>query len=96
MTNDLWLTPEIPGYQEVREFQLRYARKLGEIYGSAISNMTASLQAQMKPGQTQGLGEMAKGGFQAQRRSHLYRDADGKHHRRKASSGRLGGTTPRL
>ena len=60
MTNDLWLTPEIPGYQEVREFQLRYARKLGEIYGSAISNMTASLQAQMKPGQTQGLGEMAK------------------------------------
>ena len=60
MTNDLWLTPEIPGYKEVREFQMRYARKLGEIYGSAISNMTASLQTQMKPGQTQGLGEMAK------------------------------------
>jgi hypothetical protein len=60
MTNDLWLTPEIPGYKEVREFQLRYARKLGEVYGSAISNITASMQQQMKPGQTQGLGEMAK------------------------------------
>jgi hypothetical protein len=60
MTNDLWLTPEIPGYKEVREFQLRYARKLGEVYGSAISNMTASMQQQLKPGQTQGLGEMAK------------------------------------
>ncbi len=39
MTNDLWLTPEIPGYEEVREFKKRYMQKLGEVYGSAISSM---------------------------------------------------------
>jgi len=60
MTNDLWMTPEIPGYQEVREFNLRYARKLGEVYGSVTAPMMASMQSQMKPGSTQGLGEMAK------------------------------------
>jgi hypothetical protein len=60
MSNDLWLTPEIPGYKEVRDFELRYARKLGEVYGSAISSMMNSMQTQMKPGQSQGLGEMAK------------------------------------
>jgi hypothetical protein len=60
MTNDLWLAPEIPGYQEVRDFELRYARKLGEVYGGAISSVTAAMRSQMKPGQSQGLGEMAK------------------------------------
>lgn len=62
MTNDLWLTPEIPGYQEVRDFNIRYARKLGDVYGSVTAPMVASMQSQsqMKPGSAQGLGEMAK------------------------------------
>jgi len=64
MSNDLWLTPEIPGHKEVRDFYMRYGQKLGEIYGSAMAPMIASMQSQMqsqmKPGQTQGLGEMAK------------------------------------
>jgi hypothetical protein len=60
MTNDLWLTPEIPGYQEVREFNIRYARKLGDVYGSVAAPAVASMQSQMKPGSTQGMGEMAK------------------------------------
>jgi len=60
MTNDIWLTPEIPGYQEVRDFDVRYAEKLGSIYGSAMAPMIASMQSQMKPGSTQGMGEMAK------------------------------------
>lgn len=60
MTNDLWLTPEIPGYNEVRDFNVRYAQKLGEVYGSAMAPMLASMRSQMNPGQTQGLGEMAK------------------------------------
>jgi hypothetical protein len=60
MTNDLWLTPEIPGYQEIRDFNIRYARKLGDVYGSIAAPMVASMQSQMKPGSTQGLGEMAK------------------------------------
>jgi len=60
MTNDLWLAPEIPGYQEVRDFNLRYAQKLGIIYGSITAPITASMRSQMKPGSTQGWGEMAK------------------------------------
>jgi hypothetical protein len=60
MSNDLWLTPEIPGYQEVRDFNQRYARKLGDVYGSAMAPMITSMQSQMKPGSTQGYGEMAK------------------------------------
>ncbi len=63
MTNDLWLTPEIPGYDEVREFNKRYMQKLGEVYGSAISSMLKSMprQSQAPPvGSTQGTSEMAK------------------------------------
>ncbi len=60
MTNDLWLTPEIPGYKEVRDFNLRYAQKLGEVYGSLMAPVMSSMQSQMKPGSTQGMGEMAK------------------------------------
>jgi len=65
MTNDLWLAPEIPGYKEVRDFNLRYAQKLGEVYGSALAPMLSSMrsqmsQSQMNPASSQGLGEMAK------------------------------------
>ncbi len=63
MTNDLWLTPEIPGYEEVREFNERYAKKMGEIYGAAFSSMVTSMRQQMQAapiGSNQGFGEMAK------------------------------------
>ena len=59
MSNDLWLTPEIPGYQEVRDFNIRYAKKLGAVYGSVMAPMVASMQSQMKPGSAQGFSEMA-------------------------------------
>ncbi len=63
MTNDLWLTREIPGYDEVREFNKRYAKKLGEVYGAAFSSMVASMRQQRQAapvGSQQGYGEMAK------------------------------------
>jgi len=60
MTSDLWMAPDIPGYDELRAFQRRYAQKLGEVYGSAMSPMLNSMRGQMKPGTGQGLGEMAK------------------------------------
>ncbi len=60
MTNDLWMTQEIPGYQEVRDFNLRYAKKLGDVYGSITAPMVASMRSQMKPGSFEGMGEMAK------------------------------------
>jgi hypothetical protein len=60
VTSDLWMAPDIPGYDELRDFQRRYAQKLGEVYGSAITPMLNSLRSQMRPGTTQGFGEMAK------------------------------------
>ncbi len=65
MTSDLWLTPEIPGYEEVRDFNVRYAKKLAEVFGSTMAPMLNSMrtqmpQSQMKPGTSQGLAEMAK------------------------------------
>jgi hypothetical protein len=63
MTNDLWLTPEIPGYKEVREFYMRYGQKLGEVYGDSISSVMRSMprQPQAPPaGSMQGFSQMAK------------------------------------
>jgi hypothetical protein len=63
MTNDIWLTPEIPGYDEMREFNVRYAKKLGEVYGAAISSMMTNMRRQMPAsaaGSSQGFSEMAK------------------------------------
>jgi len=64
MTSDLWLTPEIPGYKEVREFQVRYAKKLGDVYGETISSIMKSMphqpQVNTPAGSSQGFGQMAK------------------------------------
>ncbi len=54
ITNDMWMAPEVPGYQEVRDFQLRMAEKLG--IGLGESNPLAS----MRPGMGAGMAEMAK------------------------------------
>ena len=54
ITNDMWMAPEVPGYQEVRDFELRMAEKLG--IGLGGSNPLAS----MRPGMGAGMAEMAK------------------------------------
>ncbi len=56
MNNDMWMVPEIPGYEEVRDFNRRLALKIGMIYGDALKPAMASMQA----GSTQGMTEMAK------------------------------------
>jgi hypothetical protein len=65
LTNDLWMTPEIPGYKEVREFYMRYGLKLGEVFGSAIASFKMPAMPQQHgqgapAGSMQGFGEMAK------------------------------------
>src|SRR6266702_4558271 len=60
MTNDLWMTQEIPGYEEIRDFNIRYAKKMGDVYGSVVTPMMASMRSQMTRGSTEGMGEMAK------------------------------------
>ena len=57
ITNDMWMAPEIPGYDELRDFQKRSAEKLGQTFSG--SNLTASLTA-MQPAAAQGMSDMVK------------------------------------
>ena len=57
MTNDMWMAPEIPGYDELRDFDKKFAVKLGQTFSG--SNLTASLTA-MQPAAAQGMTDMVK------------------------------------
>ncbi len=57
ITNDMWMTPEIPGYAEVRDFQKRFALKMGTVFNGAVS---PSMLSSMQPGSSQGMAELAK------------------------------------
>jgi hypothetical protein len=57
ITNDMWMAPEIPGYDELRDFQKRFAVKLGQTFSG--SNLSATLTA-MQPAAAQGMSDMVK------------------------------------
>ena len=58
ITNDMWLVPEVPGYDQVRDFQKRMAAKLASaMQGFGTDFMRALAQ---NPGATEGLADMAK------------------------------------
>ena len=45
ITNDMWMAPEIPGYDELREFQKRLAVKMGEAFsGRGLSATLTAMQ----------------------------------------------------
>ncbi len=56
ITNDMWLAPDIPGYDEAREFHKRYATKLGVVFSGGINQSMLAMQ----PGAGQGLADMVK------------------------------------
>lgn len=56
ITNDMWLAPEIPGYDEVKEFYRKFALKMGTVFSGAVN---PSMLAQYR-GASQGLGDMAE------------------------------------
>lgn len=57
ITNDMWMAPEIPGYDELREFNKKMAIKMGDIFtGSGLSSSFAAMQ----PGMSQGMSDMVK------------------------------------
>ena len=56
ITNDMWMAPEIPGYEEVREFNRRLAAKMGMMFADAFK----PLMANMQPGSGEAMGEMVK------------------------------------
>ena len=58
ITNDMWMVPEIPGYEQVRDFYKRFAAKMADAtvgLGYDLSKMLAQ-----QPGANQALGDMAK------------------------------------
>lgn len=58
ITNDMYLAPEIPGYEEVREFEKRYALKMGTVVSGAINYQMMAMMQQ--PGASQGMADMAE------------------------------------
>jgi hypothetical protein len=55
MTDDMWMVPDIPGYVEYRDFQMRFAQKMGQVIAGA--GMSPQLMA-MHPGLGQGMAQM--------------------------------------
>ncbi|WP_260705816.1 hypothetical protein [Edaphobacter flagellatus] len=56
ITNDMWMAPEVPGYDEVRDFQRRFATRLGTVFSGAIN--PAMLASQ--PGAGKAMADMVK------------------------------------
>ncbi len=58
VTNDMWLVPEIPGYDQVRDFDRRLAEKMGMMAQGVGMDMGRMLATH--PGATQALTDMGK------------------------------------
>jgi hypothetical protein len=56
ITNDLWLAPEIPGYDAVKDFYRRYAEKMQVVFNGALN---PAMLAQY-PAAGQGMADMTK------------------------------------
>ncbi len=59
ITNDMWLVPEIPGYDQVRDFYKRMALKMADASTIGLGYDFSKMLAQ-NPGAGQALGDMAK------------------------------------
>ena len=58
ITNDMWMVPSIPGYEQVRDFYRRFGAKMGDVavgFGRDFSRMLAQ-----QPGANQAMGDMVK------------------------------------
>lgn len=56
-TNDMWMAPEVPGYNEVKDFYRKFAEKMGTVFGSSAVNPAMLTQYR---GASQGLRDMAE------------------------------------
>lgn len=56
ITNDMWLAPEVAGYDEVREFQKRFAAKLGTVFSQSLNPAMFASQ----PGAGKAMADMVK------------------------------------
>jgi len=58
ITNDMYLAPELPGYEEVRAFERRLAEKMGTVMNGMITPQMLGMMAQ--PGAGDGLKQMTE------------------------------------
>jgi hypothetical protein len=58
MTNDMWMVPEVPGYDQVRDFYKRFGEKMGDMFSGATSPFASAMASQ--PGMTAGMSDMVK------------------------------------
>lgn len=58
ITNDMWMAPDIPGYEQVRDFHIKMAEKLG-LMESGVGLDMSRLLAQ-NPGANEALADMTK------------------------------------
>ena len=58
ITNDMYLTPEIPGYGEVRDFYKLYAEKMGSVMSGAINSQIMAMMQQ--PAAGRGMADMVE------------------------------------
>jgi hypothetical protein len=58
ITNDMWMAPEIPGYEKVREFHIKMAEKMGLMTAGVGLDMSRLLA--QNPGASQALADMTK------------------------------------
>ena len=58
ITNDMWMVPEIPGYDQVRDFEKRLAEKMAIM--AAGAGMDFSRMLAQNPGATEALSSMGK------------------------------------
>jgi hypothetical protein len=57
ITNDMWMTPEISGYSELRAFQMRMAKKIAV---NTASGMDLNRMLVQNPGAVQAMADLAK------------------------------------
>jgi hypothetical protein len=58
ITNDMWMVPEIPGYDQVRDFEKRFAEKMAS--ATAGMGMDLSRMLAQNPGANEALADMGK------------------------------------
>ena len=62
VTNDMFLAPDIPGYDEVRDFYRRYALKMGTVMSGSLDTQTMAMMQQPAAGKAMAdmIAEMSK------------------------------------
>ena len=58
ITNDMYMAPDIPGYDEIREFNKRYALKMGVVMSGAVNPQMMAMMGQ--PASGKGMADMVE------------------------------------